>query len=144
MYLVDSSSPFEPGARPSNSSEAKVLMWASNASGVMTSSAGFSFSAGLSAAKRDKLIPKRRMQEKQSVFISIDSAADTAALQTEIVGRLCQTPINYLLSWDGPAGGAFFLSSDFTPIFFKNGSTDCLRPRNFSIDTVTSRPSPCA
>src|SRR5437773_2172773 len=32
--------------------------------------------------------------------------------------------------------------SNPTPIFFKNGSTDCLRPRNFSIDIVTSRESP--
>jgi len=30
------------------------------------------------------------------------------------------------------------------PIFFKNGCTDCLRPRNLSIDSLTSRESPMA
>src|SRR5438046_9738477 len=96
MYLVDSSSPFEPGARPSNSSEAKVLMWASNASGVMTSSAGFSFSAGLSAAKRDKLIPKKRMQEKLSVLITIVLGVDGYDLHRYIVGRVCMSRCNLL------------------------------------------------
>src|SRR5207249_1377808 len=52
MYLIDSSSPLVPGERPSNSSDERILMWASNASGVITSSAGLSFSSGLSAAKR--------------------------------------------------------------------------------------------
>src|SRR5256885_15567369 len=70
MYLMESSSPLEPGARPSNSSEARVLICASNASGVMTSSAGFSFSAGLSAAKRGRAISKKRKQEKRNVFIT--------------------------------------------------------------------------
>src|SRR5205085_5430550 len=70
MYLVERSSPFEPGARPSNSSDASVLMCASNASGVMTSSAGLSFSAGLSAAKREQEIPNARTQEKRNVFIT--------------------------------------------------------------------------
>src|SRR5205823_13789507 len=47
----------------------------------------------------------------------------------------------YLLSCDGPAA-AFFLSCVPIPIFFRNGSIDCLRPRNFSIDSLTSRESP--
>src|SRR5436190_24234012 len=50
MYLIESSSPFEPGARPSNSSEASILIWASNPSAVMASSAGFSRSVSESAA----------------------------------------------------------------------------------------------
>ena len=47
----------------------------------------------------------------------------------------------YLVSCVGPAA-AFFLSCVPMPIFFKNGSIDCLRPRNFSIDSLTSRESP--
>src|SRR5947208_3512912 len=53
----------------------------------------------------------------------------------------CAPPGDHRLSCDGPAG-AFVLSAAFTPIFFRNGSTDCLRPRNFSIEPVTSRESP--
>src|SRR5262249_62104353 len=48
---------------------------------------------------------------------------------------------SYLVSCDGPAAD-FFLYCVPMPIFFKNGSTDCLRPRNFSIDSLTSRESP--
>src|SRR5438094_421073 len=39
MYLIESSSPFDPGARPSNSSEDNILICASNPSGVIASSA---------------------------------------------------------------------------------------------------------
>jgi hypothetical protein len=42
----------------------------------------------------------------------------------------------------GGAAGFVFLSGAVTPIRFKNGWTDCLRPRNFSIDCVISRESP--
>src|SRR5438876_5744615 len=70
MYLIDSSSPLLPGARPSNSSDERILMCASNASGVMTSSAGLSLSAGLSAAKREQEIPNARIQERRNVFIT--------------------------------------------------------------------------
>src|ERR1700745_3136828 len=55
--------------------------------------------------------------------------------------RSCAAKFCYLLSCEGPAG-AFFLLSAFTPIFFRNGSIDCLRPRNFSIERLTSRESP--
>jgi hypothetical protein len=48
---------------------------------------------------------------------------------------------DYLVPCDGP-DAAFFLSCVAMPIFFKNGSIDCLRPRNFSIDSLTSRESP--
>ena len=37
----------------------------------------------------------------------------------------------------------YFFSGAPMPIFFRKGSIDCLRPRNFSIDTETSRESPC-
>src|SRR6267378_49660 len=39
----------------------------------------------------------------------------------------------HLLFWDGPAG-AFFFSCAPMPNFFRNGSIDCLRPRNFSME----------
>lgn len=51
------------------------------------------------------------------------------------------TTTAYLPSCDGP-GGAFFVSCAPIPIFFRNGWTDCFRPRNFSMDTLTSRESP--
>src|SRR5438046_4202530 len=144
MYLIDSSSPFDPGARPSNSSDERILMCASNASGVMTSSAGLSFSSGLSAAKRKRPSAKTRTKERRNVFITEifrDSSTSlgmtrlwwqASRLQSEPDGRLTLQPRtaasteerrNYLLSFDGPTG-AFFLSSPFTPIFFRNGSTD--------------------
>ena len=53
----------------------------------------------------------------------------------------CRRRFGYLFSCDGPAA-AFFLSCVPMPICFKNGSIDCLRPRNFSIDSLTSRESP--
>ena len=53
----------------------------------------------------------------------------------------CSRGFGYLVSCDGPAA-AFFLSCAPMPIFFRNGSIDCLRPRNFSIDSLTSRESP--
>src|SRR5256885_16656947 len=93
MYLMESSSPLEPGARPSNSSEARVLICASNASGVMTSSAGFSFSAGLSAAKRERAIPKKRKQEKRNVFMTKRVVAVLVS-STELKDRrLAQAPL---------------------------------------------------
>jgi hypothetical protein len=50
MYLIESSSPFDPGARPSNSFEDSILICASNPSGVIVSSAGLSRSVSGSAA----------------------------------------------------------------------------------------------
>src|SRR5438477_11702934 len=134
MYLIDNSSPFEPGARPSNSSDASVLMCASNASGVMTSSAGLSFSAGLSAAKREQEIPNARTQKRRTVFImeilrdsstplgmtrlerrSMNAANGGSASPKTILNKsrasahyfsnaLGTTHSTYRLSWDGPAG----------------------------------------
>src|ERR1700736_2633219 len=71
MYLIDSSSPLVPGERPSNSSDASVLICASKASGVMTSSAGFSFSAGLSAAESDNVAARTSQTTDRDVFISL-------------------------------------------------------------------------
>jgi hypothetical protein len=68
--------------------------------------------------------------ENQSVFHLCSSVAKDLRYR---VGCSCE----------GPAG-AFFFSAAAMPIFFRNGSTDCLRPRNFSIETVTSRESPCS
>src|SRR5439155_14440794 len=68
MYLIDSSSPLIPGARPSNSSDERILMWASNASGVMTSSAGLSFSSGVSPAKR---VNAASVKNRGVAFISL-------------------------------------------------------------------------
>src|SRR5205809_4686547 len=68
MYLIDSSSPLVPGARPSNSSDERILMWASNASGVMTSSAGLSFSSGVSPAKR---VNAASVKSRGVAFISL-------------------------------------------------------------------------
>src|SRR5262249_19127193 len=70
MYLIDNSSPFDPGARPSNSSEARILMCESNASGVMTSSAGLSCSATLSSPKRDNTIAERTVTDRKSFFMT--------------------------------------------------------------------------
>src|ERR1700736_1541566 len=77
-------------------------------------------------------------------FARNDKAVQRRAVSVARFPAVIDPPLqHHLLSWDGPAG-AFFLSPPFTPIFFRNGSTDCLRPRNFSIETVTSRPSPCS
>ena len=53
----------------------------------------------------------------------------------------CSRRFGYLLSCDDPAA-VFFLSCAPMPIFLRNGSIDCLRPKNFSIDSLTSRESP--
>ena len=59
----------------------------------------------------------------------------------KITGAWHKHLYNYRLSSDGPA--LVFFSPPM-PIFFRNGSIDCLRARNFSIDSVTSRESPCS
>jgi hypothetical protein len=41
-----------------------------------------------------------------------------------------------------PSTASKIYLGDATPIFFKNGSTDRLRPRNFSIETATLREPP--
>jgi hypothetical protein len=71
-----------------------------------------------------------------SDFVNWESIESLNSLQ-----RKCSRRVGYLVSCDGPAA-AFFLSCVPMPIFFRNGSMDCLRPRNFSIDSLTSRESP--
>ena len=78
----------------------------------------------------------RFLSEPIQIFSNCDSIESSNSRQ-----RKCSRRFGYLLSCDGPAA-AFFLSCVPMPIFFKNGSTDCLRPRNFSIDSLTSRESP--
>src|SRR3954464_10538241 len=51
MYLTESSSPFEPGARPSNSSEARTLMCLSKSGAVMASRGACGGTGGGSSAK---------------------------------------------------------------------------------------------
>src|SRR5256885_4228587 len=70
VYCVASYSPFDPGARPSSSSEARILMCESKASGVMTSSAGLSFSATLSSAKSERVNKMKVRKHKQGAFIA--------------------------------------------------------------------------
>src|SRR5215475_3777608 len=53
MYLTERSSPLVPGARPSNSSDARTLRCASIPSGVIASSAGSKRCANSSEAKSD-------------------------------------------------------------------------------------------
>src|SRR5436190_10565999 len=53
IYLTESSSPFVPGARPSNSSDARTLMCASKPSGVIASSAGCKRNASSSSARSE-------------------------------------------------------------------------------------------
>src|SRR5256885_8741813 len=94
MYFVESSSPFDPGARPSNSSDARILMCDSNASGVMTSRAGLSFSATLSSAKRKGVNKAQASQHKRRAFIVKRVVAVPAAAGTELKDkRLEQTPL---------------------------------------------------
>jgi hypothetical protein len=75
----------------------------------------------------------KRAHSDFSNFNSIESSNSPQCKRSRRFG--------YLVSCDGPAA-TFFLSCTPTPIFFKNGSIDCLRPRNFSIDSLTSRESP--
>src|SRR5437016_1458625 len=77
MYLVDSSSPFDPGARPSNSSDARIFMCERIASGVMTSRAGLSFSATLSSAvERETAMNTEARNQRRRVFIIEKSCSD--------------------------------------------------------------------
>src|SRR6266446_5776340 len=102
MYLIESSSPFVPGERPSNSSDERILMCASKASGVMTSSAGFSFSSGLSAAKTQRVIPSRTTQERRNAFIDeVVRDVSTSPEMTRLLWRelsCMRQPLNFILS----------------------------------------------
>src|SRR5437660_6646038 len=70
MYLTESSSPFVPGARPSNSSDARTLMCASKPSGVIASSAGCNRSASSSAARSHVAAAKEIVTNQRAFFIT--------------------------------------------------------------------------
>src|SRR5215211_9039053 len=59
MYLTERSSPFEPGARPSYSSEARISMCFSRSAAVMASSAAFGGRSGAARAVVVRRIRKR-------------------------------------------------------------------------------------
>src|SRR5882724_6833649 len=69
MYLTESSSPFVPGARPSNSSDARILICASNPSGVIASSAGCKRNANSSTARHDMAAAQRIAAKQSAIFI---------------------------------------------------------------------------
>src|SRR5438876_3171369 len=70
MYLTESSSPFVPGARPSNSSDARILMCASKPSGVIASSAGCNRNANSSTARSDVALKQRIAADHRAIFIT--------------------------------------------------------------------------
>src|SRR4051812_36039140 len=64
MYLTESSSPLDPGARPSNSSEARTLICLRRPAAVIASSAAFGGGAALGSAPKletPKPSDRRRM-----------------------------------------------------------------------------------
>src|SRR4029077_10938124 len=107
IYLTERSSPFEPGARPSNSSEERTLMCLSKPSAVMTSMADLGGEADLSAANDPEAVVSARAIRRAINFISI-STTSLRHLPTQCA------------SCDGPAGFVF-LSDAPMPIFFRNG-----------------------
>src|SRR6266516_6404751 len=125
MYSTESSSPFVPGARPSNSSDARILMCASKPSGVIASSAGCNRNANSSTARSDVALKQRIAADHRAIFITYADVVAAFVSNAEhntgaLIGAWYKRLYNYLLSCDGPAG-AFFLSFGPMPIFFKNG-----------------------
>src|SRR5205809_4489160 len=72
IYLTESSSPFVPGARPSNSSDARTLMCASKPSGVIASSAGCKRNANSSAARTEVAATRMIGATNRSVFTFLE------------------------------------------------------------------------
>src|SRR6266550_5675780 len=68
MYLTESSSPLVPGARPSNSSDARTLICASKPSGVIASNAGSKRKANSSTAKSVVALAKRIATNEGAIF----------------------------------------------------------------------------
>src|SRR5262249_52803981 len=104
MYLTERSSPFVPGARPSNSSDARTLMFASIPSGVITSRAGSKRSASSSAAKSDVPRVKTIPTKQQAIFTQYGDVVPAVVSNGEHmidawVTRVC----NYRPSWEPPA-----------------------------------------
>src|SRR6266404_8023722 len=132
MYLVERSSPFDPGARPSNSSDARILMCASNASGVMTSSAGLSFSSGLSAAKRENAIARNSVNDGKGFFMTQDSCGGRRLACNSLTKqpRTAASTEN-LLSFLRRAGGRFLLVVRFYADLFQERLDRLLPPQKF-------------
>src|SRR2546421_12556215 len=146
MYLTESVSPYVPGARHSNSSDVRILMCASKPSGVIVSSAGCNRNASSSSARSDVAAKQTIAASGRVIFVIyadvVAAFVSNAEHNTSMSIYASQKRLyNYLLSCDGPAGD-FFFSCGPMPIFFRNGWTDCFRPRNFSMEMLTSRESP--
>src|SRR6266480_4918063 len=71
IYLTESSSPFVPGERPSNSFDARTLMCASNASGVIVSSAGCKRNASSSSERSDAPAAKQTIAVSSRVIFVV-------------------------------------------------------------------------
>src|SRR5438094_130890 len=104
MYLTESSSPFVPGARPSNSSDARILMCASKPSGVIASSAGCNRNANSSTARSDVALKQRIAADHRAIFITYaDVVAAFVSNAEHNTGALIQAPLQLsaFLRWPG-------------------------------------------
>src|SRR2546423_337877 len=71
MYFTDSSSPFEPGARPSNSSEARTLMCLRRSAAVMASAAAFGTEGASAAKARAVRLPAIRTTNLSFIWVRL-------------------------------------------------------------------------
>lgn len=115
--------------------------------------ADFSQMSELSEWKTRESLPQGRGNQRwrrvrfpnQSNHACID--ANTSAFSFVLRALWAPSPsfrmkaLTHLPSCEGPVG-AFCLSCGPMPIFFRNGWIDCFRPRNFSMEMLTSRESP--
>src|SRR4029450_8220923 len=107
MYLTESSSPFVPGARPSNSSDARTLICASMPSGVIASSAGSNRCASSSAARIDAATKKKITTDQRAIFTTYGDVVAAFVSNAELrktasIGAWHKRLYNYLPSCDGP------------------------------------------
>src|ERR1700751_1285643 len=98
MYLTESASPFVPGARPSNSSDARTLMCASSPSGVIASRAGCKRNAHSSAKKRC-VPPNQRITANHHRIFTIYADVVAAFVSNAELGQYATG--NYRLSCEG-------------------------------------------
>ena len=117
--------------------------------------ADFSQMSELSEWKTRESVPQGRGNQRgrrvpfpnQSNHACID--ANTSAFSFVLRALWARSPsfrmtaLTHLPSCEGPVG-VFCLSCGPMPIFFRNGWIDCLRPRNFSMEMLTSRESPAS
>src|SRR5215470_19306874 len=75
MYFTERSSPFDPGARPSNSSDARTLMCARRPSGVIASSAGCKRSLSSSLPRSAAAPQKNNPSNNPEIFMLVHSGA---------------------------------------------------------------------